>query len=179
MNAAENLRGRGEPTSEPSADDKHEKLRKILDDFRVAMTVTVGNDGALIARPMSIARMDDDGTMYFATSVGTEKVHEVVEDSRMAVTVQSKGAYAAVNGKATVSRDRKLIEALWSDAWKPFFPGGPSDPDIVIVTFRPESGEYWDQGGMKKISYLFRALTAAVKRERIDFDKEDHGRVKM
>ena len=38
-----------------------------------------------------------------------------------------------------------------------WFPKGPDDPDLVLLSVEPEIAEFWDVGGIKGLRYLFDA----------------------
>jgi general stress protein 26 len=40
--------------------------------------------------------------------------------------------------------DRQALDTLWSRADDAYFPSGSGDPDVMLLTFTPERGEYWD-----------------------------------
>ena len=143
------------------AQKKH--LEKLIESFRTAMLVTRTSDGALRARPLALAEVHDQGALYFATSVDSAKVTELETIPGVAVTLQASDKYISVTGDASVSRDRALIERLWSEAWRVWFPGGKDDPTLSIIIVTPHAAEYWDQTGLKGIKYLFEAAKAYAK----------------
>jgi general stress protein 26 len=160
--------------------DHKKVLRETLQEASTVMLVTRESQGELHSRPMAVARVDDANKMYFATSVSSPKVTEIRADSRVDAIFQSKTRYASIAGRATISQDRQLIEELWQESWKVWFENGKSDPDIAIVILDPERGEYWDQSGIKGLSYLFRAAKAYVTgTEMKKKESELHGEVKL
>jgi general stress protein 26 len=166
-----------DPRSESAR--RRARFDEIIRDFPVAMLVTHGRDGALIARPMSVARVGGDETLYFATAFDSEKVRELEAEPLVLVSFQGKTEHAALSGRATVSRDRALVDDLWNDSWKVYFPRGKDDPDLAIVVVEPERGEYWDQSGLGGLSFLWRAAKAYVGGDEIEPREDDHGRVDL
>ena len=98
--------------------EKREKLHDIMGDFDTAMLVTRTPGGVLRSRPLSIARKHDDDRLYFSTGIETGKVSELEGDPNVNVAMQSRTKFASVSGHARLSRDRALIDELWSEAWK-------------------------------------------------------------
>jgi general stress protein 26 len=139
------------------ATDTKEHLYELLQDFDTTMLVTVDNDGGLHARPMAVASLEADGDTYLVTSIESPKVAEITEYPHVTLTFQSSDQYAALRGRATVLRDRKLIEKLWKEAWKVWFTKGKDDPAIALLRFDAESGEYWDNSGMQGLKYAYSA----------------------
>jgi general stress protein 26 len=141
---------------------KREHLVNILKDFDTAMLLTRTGGGQLRARPMALAEVQDDGTVYLAAQINSEKVHELVADPSVGLALQGKMKFASVSGRATVNRDRSLIERLWKDSWKVWFPNGKSDPDICIIAFDAMEGEYWDNSGLSGVKFVIKAAKALL-----------------
>jgi general stress protein 26 len=167
------------PTTPPSDAEHQTRVREILDDAGTVMLATRLGSDELHCRPMAVARVDDDGTMYFATGMSSPKIDELRTDARVQIIFQSKTRYATVSGTARIRRERALIDELWNDSWKIWFPDGKDDPDIAIVEVVPTRGEYWDQSGTRGLSFLYRAAKAYVTRSELEPRPEDHGKVKM
>jgi general stress protein 26 len=143
-----------------SNDEKKAHLHKLLKGFRTAMLVTRADDGNLRGRPLALAEAQDDGAVYFSTSIQSPKVEEVHADPHVAVIFEDTKHYVSLSGTAETSQDRALIARLWSDAWKVWFPKGKDDPSLAIIKVEPERAEYWDQGGIAGIEYLFKEVKA-------------------
>ena len=158
--------------------DHRARLRAILDDADTVMMVSRGADG-LHGRPMAIARVDDDGTIYFMTSKQTSKIDELQADPRVDLFFQAKRQFATVSGRATLRDDRELIAELFKEAWKVWLPDGKDDPNAIIIVVDPERGEYWDQTGAKGLSFLYRAAKALVTHSTPEPDPDSHGKARM
>ncbi len=148
-----------------SNDEKREQLFALLDDLSsvVMISSATGQITAARARPMSIARVDRDATLYFLTSVDTSKVDEVQSEEVGMCTGQSKTQYVSLMGRFQVVRDRALVEELWSkmaDAW---FPEGKDDPRVRVLIFRPSAAELWDMSGSKGVGYLIDVAKAILQ----------------
>lgn len=167
--------------SESKGPEDHKKiLHETLKEAGTVMLITREANGELHSRPMAVARVDEANKMYFATSVTSPKVAELRADPRVDAIFQSKTRYASIAGQGTISQDRQLIDELWQESWKVWFENGKSDPDIAIIILDPERGEYWDQSGVKGLSYLFRAAKAYVTgAEMKKKDAELHAEVKL
>ena len=134
-------------------------LYDLAHDFGVAMLVT-HTPTAIRARPMAIASLDNDLGAYLVTSINSIKIAEISDNPHAVLTFQSSSKFASVRGQVTVLQDRQLIEKLWSEAWKVWFPAGKSDPDIALLRFTAYDGEYWDNAGMQGIKYVYDAAKA-------------------
>lgn len=156
-----------------------EHLYELLQGFDTAMLVTRAQDGSLHARPMAVAELRADADAYFVTSSDSPKVAEINADADVLLTFQSSSQYAAIYGRVNVVRDRDLIERLWKEPWKVWFPRGKSDPTIVLLRFDAERGEFWNNAGLRGVQYAFEAAKAYVRGEPIRTDDGQHGRLRL
>jgi general stress protein 26 len=141
---------------------RNRHLRELVRNFQTAMLVTRTPEGAIRSRPLAVAECREDGTLYFATSIESGKVHDVENDPHVNVTLQNDKQYVSLSGRGEILRDRALVERLWSDYWKVWFPDGKDDPALSILAVHPESAEFWDNAGSKGVRYFFEAARAYV-----------------
>lgn len=159
--------------------DEVQQLRDVMKDFRNAFLITTNDLGEMHARPMAIADVDDSGTVYFATSSKSPKMVELEADCYALATFQAGAKFAAVGGVIEVKKDRELIDRLWSDSWKVWFPEGKNDPDLCILKIEPRHGEYWDASGLKGLKVAYESVKALMKKRQPEADIRDHGKVEL
>ena len=98
------------------------------------------------ARPMTVLKTDDDGTLWFLSASDSHKNLELQRDSR--VTLHFQGTkhsdFLLLHGSATANRDRAKIEELWNPIFKTWFTEGLDDPRITVIAVFPVEGYYWD-----------------------------------
>lgn len=157
------------------------KLRELLGEFGVAMLVTRTVDGSLRARPMALAEVEPNGTLWFATDRHSGKVDELEQDTHVAVTMQSNTKFVSLSGTAGVVDDRAKLSRLWKTEWKVWFTGGKDDPNIVLLKVDGSAGEYWDNSGASGMKYLIEAGKALLTGERpaVGDDPKVHGKVAL
>ena len=143
--------------------DPRVHLFELVTKFHTAMLVTRAAGGALRARPLSLAPAHDEGLLYFATSIDSPKVEEVTAQPEVLVTMQDDLRYVSIAGAARICRERALIDRLWSETWRVWFPRGKDDPALCILAVAPHSAEYWDRSGVKAIKYLVEMAAAYVR----------------
>jgi len=113
--------------------------------FNTAMLTTRSPEGGVHIRPMRVARMEaGDQELLFATGLAMPKVEEITKNNQVAISFQGSSEAAVLYGTAHVLKDRVLIEELWSEAWRVWFPGGKGDPNLCLLAVTPVSAEYWD-----------------------------------
>lgn len=159
--------------------DERQHLYELLKDFDTAMMITEGTHPQTHARPMAVAELKADGDAYFVTGMDSPKVKELHANPQATLTFQSAKQYAALYGTVEVVRDRAQIERLWKESWKVWFPKGKDDPNLTLLRFNADQGEYWDNAGMNGVRYALKAVGAYVKGETPATDAEQHGNVKL
>jgi general stress protein 26 len=139
---------------------KQRHLLDMIHGFDTAMLVTRTDDGSMRSRPLMVAECRDDGTLFFATSAESGKVHELERDPHVNVTLQGDNQYASLSGRGEILRDRALVDRLWTEGWKVWFPEGKDDPHLCILSVRPHSAELWDNSGGRGVRYFLKAAGA-------------------
>lgn len=160
------------------AEDPQKHLYDLIKEFKTAMLVTQHGD-RLHARPMPVAELTADGDAYFSTSIDSQKIAEIEADPRVLITFQNSSQFASIEGTATVTRDRSLIDRLWSDAWRVWFPGGRDDPSLCLLEVQPTGGEFWDNSGTRGLKFLFAAMKSLVEGRQPDRDQDQNAKLKL
>jgi general stress protein 26 len=160
--------------------DDHSKLVELLKQFSTAMLVTHEAEGRLRARPMAIAQVEPNGKLWFLSGEDTAKVHEIIEDTRVHITLQKDRAiYLSINGHASLIHDRSKVDEVWQEAFKVWFPEGKDDPKLVLISVEPEDAEFWDNQGWKKVKYLFQAAKSYLTHSTAEVGKDEHGMLRL
>jgi general stress protein 26 len=158
---------------------KQERLYDVIKDFDNALLVTSAPNGRSHARPMHIAEIREDGDIFFATSTESPKIGEIAANPEVLVTFQGSRQFAAVAGRAEMVTDRNLIDQLWSEAWKVWFPEGKRDPTLCLIRVDARDGEYWDNAGMQGIKYAFKAAKAYMQGRTPAPDEKQNAKVRL
>jgi general stress protein 26 len=161
--------------------DTLNRFRELVSKFRTAMFVTQGREPGLHARPMAVAKMEEDGIFWFVTGRDTTKIDELTTHPDALVCLQNDNQFVAVAGRVEVVQDRSKVEELWSESFRVWF-DGKDDPNLVLLRLVPNAGEYWDQSGTRGLKYAFRAAKAYATQQRMDprADEPDtHGALKL
>ncbi len=143
--------------------DAREHLFELTKHFKAAMLISHQQDGSLHARPMAVAELKPDADAYFSTSIESPKIAEIEADPRVLITFQGRNEFASIEGTATVVRDRALIDRLWAEDWRLWFPEGKNDPNLCILKVSAQRGEYWDTSGVQGIKFLFEGMKAIIQ----------------
>lgn len=152
-----------------------DKLWNLVEKFHATILVTRGQDGRLSGRPMTPLVRRNDGVIYVLAEQATEGVRAIEHDPTALLTFADGKRYVSISVRATISKDRRLIEDLWNPGAQAFWPQGPSQPDICALVLQPLIGEYWD--GDNSISAVVQMLVANVTGKQPDLG--DHGEVRL
>jgi general stress protein 26 len=158
-------------------DDNPKKcLFQLLSNFETAMMVSeCGRTHQLHARPMVVARIDEDLNLWFFTELCAPKLQELKLNEHLCATFQDANKWISLSGKARISNDKRLALELWNqggDTLHRWFPEGKRLEELTLLELETEWGEYWDSTGvMKPLQYSVEALKSVVKGERMDVSK--------
>ena len=159
--------------------DTREHLYDLLNNFDTAMMIVRADDSHIHGRPMAIALLLDNAEIYFVTRIDSPKIADIQANPTVTLTFQSSSQFASLSGRATVVRDKPLIDDLWKESLKLWFPKGKDDPAICLIHFIPEDGEYWNNAGAQGLKYAFEAVKAYVKGETAKMDEAQHAKLEL
>jgi len=138
--------------NEVPLEKKLDDLYKLVDGIDVAMLTTRRADGHLVSRPMSTQRRTTGTDLWFMTNVESEKFEDLARDPHvnLAYYKDRTREWVSVSGRATLSRDRDLIDSLYHPDWKAWLgdsgdgkrDGGPHDPRIALILVEADSVIY-------------------------------------
>ncbi len=129
----------------PHADER--KLVSLIDGMPIAMMTTVDGQGRLRAVPMARQEVEPTADLWFITARDTQHVEDVRARPQVGLTFSSRDSWVALRGIATVVDDDAKLRELWNTFAEAWLPGGPEDPQAVLIHVTVEHGEYWDTPG--------------------------------
>lgn len=159
------------PTDAGSSGDLQHVV-KLMDDMPIAMLTTFGPEGPHSV-PMARQEVEPSAEMWFITARDTAHTRAVQHNADVALTFSSRDAWVALTGKAQVVDDLDKLKELWNTFAEAWLPGGPEDPNAVLLHVDVDQAEYWDTPGGKIASLI---SFAKVKLTGDTYDS-DHGTV--
>jgi len=146
------------------------RFRELMSGFRTAMLTTACDD-TLRARPMHVAKVDENGDLWFLSKKDTPKSEEIQKDHRVCVSFQSENKYLSLSGCGECITDKKTIDELWgslgdhgSKAFEQlYFPKGKDDPNLSLLRVKSSNGEYWNYDTKELQEFIFKAGKEAQK----------------
>lgn len=149
-------------------DEAVAKMRNLVSGAsHICMFCTKVTDMPFKSRPMGAQKVDDDGNLYFFSAADSEHNAEINADSRVELLFSNPSAseFLIMNGTATISKDRALIDELWNEMAKAWFPGGKDDPNLTVIKVSTDSSHYWDTKYGKMVTMLAIAAAAVTGKE--------------
>ena len=150
-----------------SNERKEEQLNDIIEDFSYAMLTTKFTDRMLFhARPMRIVDYNEEtNTIRFISGMDADKIDEIIRHPLAVITMQNGARCVSLSGYTSVKKDQALVEELWEPQMNIWF-DGKDDPNIGVIEFRPEKGEYWDMASGSLVKSLVKEAKAFLTGEK-------------
>jgi general stress protein 26 len=140
--------------------------REILSfmDARHVLTLSTTSGGAPETRAMINIRNPEiaphlaeyfrtSGRIFFITNTGSDKIAQIRENPDAAVYgYDDKYSGLLLKGKIAEITDSSVIDALWDDSWKIYYPDGKNGGDFSLLEFLPESFKSYNGDGFAKKS---------------------------
>lgn len=124
-----------------------ERIRELVDSARTCFFCTRAPDRSFQdTRPMSVQKVDDDGSLWFLSAVDSHKNAEITDDPSVELFFQGSphSEFLHLRGQATITTDKDVIDDLWKPIAKVWFTEGRDDPRITAIRVAPTDGYYWD-----------------------------------
>jgi general stress protein 26 len=148
-----------------------EKVRELVADEKMAMLTTVGADGSLQSRPMSLQEVEFDGDLWFFAEADGGPAKSIQANPQVNVTTGSKSAWVSISGHGSVVTDVAKKKELWNSGAEAWLPQGPEDPSVVLIKVDGDSAEYWDTPGAVATALSF--VKAKASGERADVGENE------
>ena len=144
-----------------------EKIGELIKDIRICMMTTAAKDGSFDSRPMATQKSDFDGTIWFLTRGESGKVHEVAQDTHIALLYADaeNSKYISIKGRGSVNQDKAKIHELWNPMYKAWFPDGEDDPAVTVLRVDVTEAQYWEASSSRLVrgaKYLAAAVTGGA-----------------
>ena len=160
--------------NEVPLEKKLDDLYDLIDGIEVAMLTTRRADGSLVARPMQTQRRTAGADLWFMTNMESETFEELALDPHVNVAYYKDRTreWVSISGHAILSRDRDLIDGLYSPDWKAWLgdegdgkrDGGHHDPRIALILVEADSVVYSKKDRPMPL-VLFQVAKAMLTRE--------------
>ncbi|MBE7170869.1 MAG: pyridoxamine 5'-phosphate oxidase family protein [Williamsia sp.] len=149
------------------AGEKIVELAKKAKNCFFCTRITSGQ--AFATRPMSVQKIEEDGTCWFLSAIDSHKNAQIEADPFVQLLFQGSdySDYLSLYGQATISQDKAKIKELWEPIIKTWFTEGEDDPRITVIKVTPQDGYYWDTKHGQIVSFA-KQLVGAVTGKTLD-----------
>lgn len=155
-----------ENKTELTPDEARDRVWELAGKINICMFVTWDGERQR-ACPLAANVHRDEDAIYFLTDITGLKDDQIERFPLVTLAFADTGSnkYVSITGKATVTNDRAKIAELWTPDNKGFW-DSKDDPDIRLITVRPDDAEVWDSPGM--IVATVKMITAAVAGAKVE-----------
>lgn len=123
-----------------------EKAAELLQQCEVVTLASVNKEGYPRPVPMSKIAVDGISTIWMSTGANSWKTIDFLANPKAGLCFNEKGDSVALTGEVEVVTDERQKLALWQDWFINHFPGGPTDPNYVLLKFTSNHATYWIDG---------------------------------
>lgn len=159
-------------TENPNKEESWNKLRELVDDIKVAMMVTGLDKKPINAIPMRTKKIDEQGNVWFI-SLGTSEHNKNLEINNQVHLLYSDpddNEFLTLYGEAEITKDRKVLEELYSATTDNWF-DGVDDPKLTAIKVKPVEAYYWDSKTNKYVT-LFKMGIGALTGNKQDIGEK-------
>lgn len=156
-----------------------QKIKELVNKAGSCLFCTEIKTGqAFATRPMSVQKLDDNGTLWFLSAVDSHKNEELTRDNKVQLLFQgsSYSDFLTLYGVASISKDKQKIKELWQPILKTWFTEGEDDPRITVIKVQPHDGYYWDTKHNMAVG-LVKRVAGAIMGKTLDDSIE--GKIKV
>lgn len=123
-----------------------EKATELLQRCEVVVLASVNKEGYPRPVPMSKIATEGISTIWMSTGSDSWKTIDFHANPKAGLCFNEKGDSVVLTGEVEVVTDEQQKLALWQDWFIDHFPGGPTDPNYVLLKFTSNHATYWING---------------------------------
>lgn len=144
-------------------DEARAKLKEIAEAAGNCFFTTKIKSDQPHTRPMALQEVCDEGNLWFISSSESLKNDEIETDPAVQLYFlkNSKYEFLYVQGKASIHKDKELIEKFWNKLANAWF-DGKDDPRVTIIKVEPKDTYYYESTDNKLVSVAKMLVLAAT-----------------
>lgn len=120
-----------------------EKAEKLIAECATVTIASVNSDG--FPRPVPMAKGETEGCyiVWMATGADSVKVADFSRNPKAGLCYDKGGASVCLRGTVEIITDDAIRKEKWQDWYINHFPGGPADPNYVLLRFTGTEATIW------------------------------------
>ncbi len=143
-----------------------EQLWKHLKDVRCVMLGSPDPNQHM--QPMTPQIEEEAQEIWFFASKSSELVQTLgVGAHTVHMCVVEKDYQACLQGALRVEMNTSVLERHWNSVVAAWFEGGKSDPDLIMLCFRPQNASIW-ASSQNPITFAYEIAKANMKEQTPD-----------
>lgn len=112
-----------------------EKATTLLEQCKEVTLVSINAEGFPRPVPMSKGKTLGCNEVWMATGTDSVKVTDFRSNPKAGLCYSSYGDSVALRGTVEIITDDRTRQEMWQDWYINHFPGGPSDPNYILLHF--------------------------------------------
>lgn len=146
-------------------ENPQKQLMDALSDARCVMLASTNPKDHM--QPMS-PQIDDDAhdhVIYFYSDKTSDLGKRImIQPGDVELCYMDKDYQASVMGRLSVHRDESTIDKFWNPMVAAWYPGGKTDPKMLMLKFVPEKAHIW-ASDKSTIGFMYEITKANLKDE--------------
>jgi general stress protein 26 len=139
-------------------ENKLQEFRELLNEFDHGMLTTQTSDGHLSTRPMVLQDPRPERALWMVSSTETSSVENIEKNPQVNLSFgrSSDKAWISVAAKATLNKNKRLIQELWDSSWDIWFKDESQHSSAVLIELEPVQIDFWepDKGALGRMFEL-------------------------
>lgn len=116
---------------------------RLLDACPTVTIASVNSDGFPRPVPMAKGETHGCGVVWMATGADSVKVADFRANPKAGLCYQKDGSSVCLRGSVEIIDDDAVRAEKWQDWYINHFPGGPADPNYVLLRFTGAEATLW------------------------------------
>ena len=123
-----------------------EKAATMLQRSEVVVLTSVNKEGYPRPVPMSKILSEGCSVVWMSTGMNSSKTIDFKTNPKAGLCFSENGNSVALTGEVEIVTNEETKKDLWQDWFINHFPGGPIDPNYILLKFEGSQGTFWIDG---------------------------------
>lgn len=139
--------------------DTVDRIRTLVEPTKMGFLVTARG-----ARPMTVLKVDHEGSLWFLSAADSSQNADIATDPRVEFYLANpdKSEFLHLRATASISTEKMVIHDLWTPIAKAWFTEGEDDPRVTAIQLGVNEGHFWDTKHNRLVSGVKIVLGAMI-----------------